>query len=135
MKAIGFALDALWVGSGDAERVETFSIKQLLRADSGPAPDKGATPNITLFATSEIAAAVQRRGSRLPHRTTPQIAQKMQESKRRIPHFSYVEEIDVTSLEEVRAQLNDRFAARRGKLTLLPSSPGRSCSRSTPSRR
>ncbi|MBK6006895.1 2-oxo acid dehydrogenase subunit E2 [Ramlibacter ginsenosidimutans] len=48
------------------------------------------------------------------------IAQKMQESKRRIPHFSYVEEIDVTSLEEVRAQLNERFAARRGKLTLLP---------------
>jgi 2-oxoisovalerate dehydrogenase E2 component (dihydrolipoyl transacylase) len=48
------------------------------------------------------------------------IAQKMQESKRRIPHFSYVEEIDVTALEEMRAQLNERFAARRGKLTLLP---------------
>lgn len=48
------------------------------------------------------------------------IAQKMQESKRRIPHFSYVEEIDVTSLEEVRAQLNARFGATRGKLTLLP---------------
>jgi 2-oxoisovalerate dehydrogenase E2 component (dihydrolipoyl transacylase) len=48
------------------------------------------------------------------------IAQKMQESKRRIPHFSYVEEIDVTALEEVRAQLNARFAASRGKLTLLP---------------
>jgi 2-oxoisovalerate dehydrogenase E2 component (dihydrolipoyl transacylase) len=48
------------------------------------------------------------------------IAQKMQESKRRIPHFSYVEEIDVTDLETLRAQLNERFAARRGKLTLLP---------------
>jgi len=48
------------------------------------------------------------------------IAQKMQESKRRIPHFSYVEEIDVTALEEVRGQLNERFAASRGKLTLLP---------------
>lgn len=44
----------------------------------------------------------------------------MQESKRRIPHFSYVEEIDVTALEEVRAQLNARFSATRGKLTLLP---------------
>jgi 2-oxoisovalerate dehydrogenase E2 component (dihydrolipoyl transacylase) len=31
------------------------------------------------------------------------IAQKMQEAKRRIPHFSYVEEIDVTELEELRA--------------------------------
>lgn len=48
------------------------------------------------------------------------IAQKMQESKRRIPHFSYVEEIDVTALEEARAQLNARFGAARGKLTLLP---------------
>lgn len=48
------------------------------------------------------------------------IAQKMQEAKRRIPHFSYVEEIDVTELEALRAQLNARFAKERGKLTLLP---------------
>ncbi|MGE4240951.1 dihydrolipoamide acetyltransferase family protein [Ramlibacter sp.] len=47
------------------------------------------------------------------------IAQKMQEAKRRIPHFSYVEEIDVTELEDLRGKLNARFAAR-GKLTLLP---------------
>jgi len=48
------------------------------------------------------------------------IAQKMQEAKRRIPHFSYVEEIDVTELENLRAQLNGRFGAERGKLTVLP---------------
>jgi 2-oxoisovalerate dehydrogenase E2 component (dihydrolipoyl transacylase) len=48
------------------------------------------------------------------------IAQKMQESKRRIPHFSYVEEVDVTELEALRLELNTRFAAQRGKLTLLP---------------
>ncbi len=48
------------------------------------------------------------------------IAQKMQESKRRIPHFSYVEEIDVTELEALRAQLNQRWGESRGKLTLLP---------------
>lgn len=48
------------------------------------------------------------------------IAQKMQEAKRRIPHFSYVEEIDVTDLEAVRTQLNERHARERGKLTLLP---------------
>lgn len=48
------------------------------------------------------------------------IAQKMQESKRRIPHFSYVEEVDVTELEALRGQLNAHFAATRGKLTLLP---------------
>ncbi|WP_088140005.1 dihydrolipoamide acetyltransferase family protein [Achromobacter xylosoxidans] len=48
------------------------------------------------------------------------IAQKMAESKRRIPHFSYVEEIDVTELEELRASLNQKWGATRGKLTLLP---------------
>jgi 2-oxoisovalerate dehydrogenase E2 component (dihydrolipoyl transacylase) len=48
------------------------------------------------------------------------IAQKMQESKRRIPHFSYVEEIDVTEVEALRAQLNARWERTRGKLTLLP---------------
>jgi len=48
------------------------------------------------------------------------IAQKMAESKRRIPHFSYVEEIDVTELEELRAQLNLKWGESRGKLTLLP---------------
>lgn len=48
------------------------------------------------------------------------IAQKMQDSKRRIPHFAYVEECDVTELESLRAQLNTRFGDSRGKLTLLP---------------
>ena len=47
------------------------------------------------------------------------IAENMAASKRHIPHFSYVEECDVTALEELRAQLN---AARgeRPRLTLLP---------------
>ena len=48
------------------------------------------------------------------------IAQKMQESKRRIPHFTYVEEVDVTELEALRARLNSQWAATRGRLTLLP---------------
>lgn len=48
------------------------------------------------------------------------IAEKMQEAKRQIPHFTYVEEIDVTELEALRAQLNARYGAERGKLTLLP---------------
>lgn len=48
------------------------------------------------------------------------IAQKMQDAKRRIPHFSYVEEVDVTELETLRGKLNARFGAARGKLTVLP---------------
>jgi 2-oxoisovalerate dehydrogenase E2 component (dihydrolipoyl transacylase) len=48
------------------------------------------------------------------------IAVQMQESKRRIPHFSYVEELDVTEAESLRAALNAKWAAERGRLTLLP---------------
>ncbi|KVD04073.1 branched-chain alpha-keto acid dehydrogenase subunit E2 [Burkholderia ubonensis] len=48
------------------------------------------------------------------------IARKMQEAKRRIPHFSYVEEIDVTELETLRAELNRRYGDVRGRLTPLP---------------
>jgi 2-oxoisovalerate dehydrogenase E2 component (dihydrolipoyl transacylase) len=48
------------------------------------------------------------------------IAQKMQESKRHIPHFTYVEEVDVTELETLRTQLNAKWESTRGRLTLLP---------------
>ena len=48
-----------------------------------------------------------------------QIALRMRESLR-IPHFTYVEEIDVTELESLRAQLNDEHGKERGRLTVLP---------------
>ena len=48
------------------------------------------------------------------------IAEKMAESKRRIPHFGYVEEVDVTELEALRQQLNLTHGAARPRLTLLP---------------
>ncbi|MET2830020.1 dihydrolipoamide acetyltransferase family protein [Mesorhizobium shangrilense] len=53
------------------------------------------------------------------------IAEKMTLSKSRIPHITYVEEIDVTALEDLRAALNKEKRAARGgaerpKLTLLP---------------
>ena len=47
------------------------------------------------------------------------IAENMAASKRHIPHFTYVEEIDVTALEELRAQLN-AGRGERPKLTMLP---------------
>jgi 2-oxoisovalerate dehydrogenase E2 component (dihydrolipoyl transacylase) len=47
------------------------------------------------------------------------IAENMQEAKRRIPHFTLVEEFDVTDLEDTRAMMNnDR--GQNPKLTLLP---------------
>ncbi|NGY03179.1 dihydrolipoamide acetyltransferase family protein [Solimonas terrae] len=47
------------------------------------------------------------------------IAEAMQRSKQRIPHFAYVEEVDVTELEALRQHLNATHK-ERGKLTLLP---------------
>ena len=47
------------------------------------------------------------------------IAENMAAAKRAIPHFTYVEECDVTALEELRAQLN-KAHGDRPKLTMLP---------------
>ena len=47
------------------------------------------------------------------------IAENMAASKRNIPHFTYVDEIDVTALEDMRADLNDHRGGRP-KLTMLP---------------
>ncbi len=47
------------------------------------------------------------------------IAENMAASKRNIPHFTYVEEIDVTALEQLREQLNGA-RGDRPKLTMLP---------------
>tara|TARA_B100000378_G_C18037088_1_gene409376 strand:- start:685 stop:1893 length:1209 start_codon:yes stop_codon:yes gene_type:complete len=47
------------------------------------------------------------------------IAQNMSASKRNIPHFTYVDEVDVTDLEAMRAQLNEN-RGDRPKLTILP---------------
>jgi 2-oxoisovalerate dehydrogenase E2 component (dihydrolipoyl transacylase) len=48
------------------------------------------------------------------------IAEKMQEAKRRIPHITYVEELDLTELDELRRQLNTGMGSDQPKLTLLP---------------
>ena len=48
------------------------------------------------------------------------IASKMQESKRRIPHFTYVEEVDVTELEVLREQLKTKWGSQRPRLSVLP---------------
>lgn len=48
------------------------------------------------------------------------IAQRMAESKREIPHFSYVEELDITELESLRQHMNSKRADPAQRLTLLP---------------
>jgi 2-oxoisovalerate dehydrogenase E2 component (dihydrolipoyl transacylase) len=48
------------------------------------------------------------------------IAEKMQDAKRRIPHFMYAEEVDVTELEQLRVHLNATKRADQPRLTVLP---------------
>lgn len=48
------------------------------------------------------------------------IAEQMAKSKSRIPHITYVEEIDMTALEELRARLNGNRKDGQSKLTILP---------------
>ena len=73
-----------------------------------------------------VGSVDQRYAQRLDEQTVPviglrrKIAQKMQEAKRRIPHYTYVEEVDMTELEALRAQLNAQHGRERGRLTVLP---------------
>ena len=48
------------------------------------------------------------------------IAERMSKSKQEIPHFAYVEEIDITELEALRKHLNTRRGDASERLTLLP---------------
>ena len=48
------------------------------------------------------------------------IAERMTAAKREIPHFSYVEEIDITELESLRQHINSRQADKANRLTVLP---------------
>jgi len=48
------------------------------------------------------------------------IAERMSEANREIPHFAYVEEIDITALESLRQHLNNKKTPAEDKLTLLP---------------
>lgn len=48
------------------------------------------------------------------------IAERMTQANLEIPHFTYVEEIDITALESLRQHLNSKKAPGDSKLTLLP---------------
>jgi 2-oxoisovalerate dehydrogenase E2 component (dihydrolipoyl transacylase) len=99
------------------EDVEAAAARSGQRAASAAEPISGAaqqSPPAARYAERNDEESIPVIGLRR------KIAQKMQESKRRIPHFTYVEEVDVTELEALRAKLNAQWAAARGKLTLLP---------------
>jgi 2-oxoisovalerate dehydrogenase E2 component (dihydrolipoyl transacylase) len=94
-------------GSGPGGRIVHDDLE---RVASGSAAKSGRAPRYAeRNETHDVAVIGLRR----------QIALRMRESLR-IPHFTYVEEIDVTALEGLRAQLNDEYGKERGRLTVLP---------------
>jgi 2-oxoisovalerate dehydrogenase E2 component (dihydrolipoyl transacylase) len=94
-------------GSGPAGRIQHEDIEAFLARGSQVAKVSG-------FARNETVEDIKVIGLRR------KIAEKMTLAKSRIPHITYVEEIDVTALEDLRATLNKERRNDRPKLTLLP---------------
>ena len=107
---LGLALQFV-PGSGPAGRITHADLDAFIERSSAPAATAGDPSRYRRLEGEDPIPVIGLRRK---------IAQKMQDTKRRIPHFSYVEEIDVTELEALRATLNARHGAERGKLTLLP---------------
>ncbi|MEF2546056.1 dihydrolipoamide acetyltransferase family protein [Aurantimonas sp. E1-2-R+4] len=98
-------------GSGPAGRISQTDLDGYLEGGAAPSAGRGLVADT---AVTDVRIVGLRR----------KIAEKMALAKSRIAHITYVEEIDVEALEELRAALNrDRHegqAEERPKLTLLP---------------
>ncbi|MBP2557939.1 2-oxoisovalerate dehydrogenase E2 component (dihydrolipoyl transacylase) [Neorhizobium galegae] len=95
-------------GTGPAGRITHEDLDAFLNSQgSGGAVTAGLQPN---KAVQEVKVVGLRR----------RIAEKMALSKSRIPHITYVEEIDMTALEELRTRMNGTQKPGRPKLTILP---------------
>ncbi|QTC87980.1 2-oxo acid dehydrogenase subunit E2 [Brevundimonas pondensis] len=113
-RARDLGIDLVFVpGSGPAGRIEHADLDAFVaRGGSLPAAT-GGTASST-YARAEGTTEVKIIGLRR------KIAEKMAESVRRIPHITYVEEIDMTAVEELRAHLNATKAKDQPKLNVLP---------------
>ena len=108
LKAREAGVDLRFVhGSGPAGRITHEDLDAYIARPPEPSKRSGRAPNKSVETIKVVG--MRRR-----------IAENMAESARRVAHFSYVEEVDVTALEELRAALNARATEERPKLTLLP---------------
>jgi len=104
-RADALLIDLAQVKTAEDGRVRHADLDAFLRYDAG----SGYRPAGVTRADEAINVIGMRR----------RIAENMAASKRAIPHFTYVEEIDVTKLEELRADLNATRGAKP-KITMLP---------------
>ena len=102
-------------GSGPEGRILHEDLDAVLRGGGGggggAGPGAAAAPRARPDAVEDVQVTGLRRA----------VAERMAEATRRVAHFSYVEEVDATALEELRAALNAGAAgAGRPRLTPLP---------------
>lgn len=96
-------------GSGPRGRIMKSDLETYIATPSRPAGSPAPAED-SVTEVKEIKVIGLRR----------KIAERMTEANREIPHFAYVEEIDITALESLRQHLNSRKSADEDKLTLLP---------------
>lgn len=94
-------------GTGPAGRITHNDLDTIFNAEHTAFPGKNRLRNTHI---KDIPMVGLRR----------KIAQKMQKSKSRIPHITYVDEVDMTDLEKLRAELNSARTEGQPRLTLLP---------------
>lgn len=100
-------------GSGPAGRITHEDLDGFIArggVQPAAAPSGGGSTYVRAEGTTEVRIIGLRR----------KIAEKMAESVRRIPHITYVEEIDMTAVEELRAHLNATKQKDQPKLNVLP---------------
>ena len=108
-KTLGIDLGTV-TGSGPEGRVLHGDLDAQLSRQAPAAPRRARPPAGGEDVVDEVKVIGLRRN----------IAQRMQLSKTRIPHFTYVEEIDVTEAERLRAHLNQERLEGESRLTVLP---------------
>jgi 2-oxoisovalerate dehydrogenase E2 component (dihydrolipoyl transacylase) len=111
-------------GSGPAGRITPEDLDAHMAGRAAAAPAAGA-PTAASKAAAAGAAEAGQVASDVPVEVPVigvrrVIAQRMSEAARSIPHFGYVEEIDITALHSLRSQLNESAAAGSPALSYLP---------------
>lgn len=97
------------MGSGPAGRITHEDLDAYFQS-GGAAAVSARQPRAADMTITDIPVIGLRR----------KIAEKMATAKSRIPHITYVDEVDMTALEDLRARLNAEKKDGRPKLTLLP---------------
>ena len=95
-------------GTGPGGRISAQDLESVIAGKAGATA--GPAPRAARSGTEEIKVIGVRRV----------IAERMSAAKRNIPHFAYVEEVDVTELESLRQYLNGRQPKGTPSLTYLP---------------